>query len=239
MIYIRGEEVAEDKADFVITETREVFGIRWKEGNSFEFKKPRVEFGPDIAYLVFNIHDEPTLYWKSETGHTRDGLSSLSARRLVSFSELQNVKILFFVGADLSAHCYVSGAVYVAASVSPVRELNERESPFTVASDEVPGIAGFLKYCSAKSAALSRFNAVDAIAGLEYQLDFLTTALQTLVAKIPEGERPEWWPAFEASVNGTKSYRLIGIEKALSEISVEKTKARETQIDYYTSLTNG
>lgn len=241
MIIIRGNKFDEaTNASFTIKQTEAGFLLTdQRSGKAFEFDKTKLEFHPDIAYLTNNIWGAPVLFWQSEIGHTRDGYSSICLRKKINLSALQSSYAMFCVDASGEAHAIVYGDTFVEDSVTPIVtvSVDGNETGCDLFERLIPGIDGFMKHSRAKVQALARFNAVDAIAGLEYQIDLLTAAVKALVDELPAEKKPSWWPQFEAAVLSNASFNLLNELKAVQKIDEEKAKARATQVAYYQQLT--
>jgi hypothetical protein len=240
MLLLKYSLPTEDDAEFVIEATANGFLIQHRPtGKSFEFDKTKLEFFPDIAYLTFDMHGEFALFWHFELWHSRDALSTVSVRKFITFNALRNPPVIIFIDAEGAAHlssdekCFVStpGAEIVAVPLENVS--------FDAVKAHIPGILPFLAYCRAKSRALSRFNPVDAAAGIEYQLDFVYSAVKWLMERLPDDQRPSFWASFTQAVDPSLSLDLIGEEKALTEIASEKSKTRQIQTNYYSELSGG
>lgn len=247
MIIVRGNLVqSESEAAFVVEKTTNGFTIR-AAGNEevpFEFDATKLEFFPDIAYVARNIWGSPVLFWQSEIGHTRDGYSSICLRKKVSMGGvnggLQTSYAMFCVDDRGTSHILVYGDTLVVGDASDAIAIEPvAETGCDIFERMIPGIAEFMKHSRAKVEAIARFNAVDAISGLENQIDLLTSAVAVLMAEFPVEKRPAWWDSFVSVVETHSSNRLRGGEKAISNIEIEKSKAREVQNAFFAKLTNG
>lgn len=243
MIIVRGNIVADKaQAKNIVTATPTGFLIETPDdGVVFEFDKSKLEFAPDIAYLTKNVFNKPVLFWQSELGHSRDAYSSIALRKKISMTGMQAAHATFCVDSKGVAHVVIHGDTFIE---------NDDGTAVIVGSDicvtacdifqeKIPEIGDFMRHSRVKVQALARFNALDAVAGLEYQVDLLTAAVKALVSELPVEKRPEWWSAFEAAVTPNASYNLIGATKAVQNIESEKVKAREGQVEYFNKLTNG
>lgn len=243
MILIRGKEVASaEEARFIVTQTENGFIVRSNElGESFEFDKTKLEFYPDIAYLSRNIWGKPVMFWQSEIGHTRDGYSSICLRKKINLMSIQMSYAMFAVGSDGIPHALIYGDTYVESAKTKIVLIDENgtETGCDIFERLVPGVGQFMAHSRAKVQALSRFNAVDAIAAIELQMDLMATALKTLVAELPADKRPAWWGAFETAVMDNASFGRFGEEAVIPKIIEEKTKARTIQNDFYNKLGGG
>lgn len=244
MIIIRGNKVsAESDAQFVLTQTLNGFVVLDKQsGQSFEFDKTKLEFAPDIAYLTRNIWGAPALFWQSEIGHTRDGYSSICLRKKINMAAVQSAYAMFCVDGSGVAHAIIYGDTFVEQVTDSVEleSVNGTATGCDLFEAKVPGIKAFMNYSRAKVAALARFNPVDAVSGLENQIDLLTAAVKLLIEEMPADKRPAWWSAFEtAALGDNASFAVRGISNAISNVEAEKVKARETQNAFFAKLTNG
>jgi hypothetical protein len=243
MIIIRGSKVATlEEAERSVRVSANGYVVTERQIHpdspvqSFEFNRTLLEFVPDIMYVTKNIWGVPTPFWQSEIGHARDGYASIALRKKIAMARLQEV-IAMVAAVEGGDHLIVYGNVFV-----------EDDSEVTVLGHDhvgtgcdifeqfVPAIVPFLKHTRAKQNALARFNAVDAIAGLEYQVDLMTAALKALIAANP-ASKPVWWDDFEAAVLNKESTGLVGIPKAIQVVGDEKAKARATQEAYFNELT--
>lgn len=243
MIFIRGKEVSSaEEAALIVSQTENGFIVRTNGlDDVFEFDKTKLEFYPDIAYLCRDIWGKPALFWQSEIGHTRDGYSSICLRKKVNMANLQSAYAMFAVGDDGIPHVLLYGSVFVESSKTKITLIDENgaETGCDIFERLVPGIGRFMAYSRAKVQALSRFNSVDAIAAMEWQMDLMTSALKTLVAELPADKRPAWWGDFETAVLGNASFNRFGEASVIPKITEEKVKARSVQNDFYNKLTGG
>lgn len=241
MIIVRGKIVASKaEAKYAVKKTDVGIEIETLDsGCIFSFDLSKLEFMPDIAYLTLNIYGAPVLFWQSELGHTRDAYSSIALRKKIYMNDMQAAYATFCADSNGDAHVVVHGDTFIEGDEGVVVGGEVNETAFDIFQRLVPGIEGFVKHSRAKVAALARFNALDAIAGLEYQVDLLTAAVKALVADMPAEKRPEWWEAFENAVTPNASYNLVSANKAIDVVESEKIKARQGQVEYFNKLTNG
>lgn len=244
MIIIRGNRVGvEGDAQFILTQIPNGFVVLDKQsGQSFEFDKTKLEFAPDIAYLTRNIWGAPVLFWQSEVGHTRDGYSSICLRKKINMAAMQAAYAMFCVDELGDAHAIIYGDTFVEQTTDLVEfePVDGTATGCDLFEAKIPGIKAFMNYSRAKVAALARFNPVDAVSGLENQIDLLTAAVKLLIEEMPADKRPAWWPAFEvAALGDNASFAMRGIDNAIGNVEAEKVKARETQNAFFAKLTNG
>lgn len=244
MIFIRGNEaVKKEDARFILTQTENGFIIQTNGlEDAFEFDKTKLEFFPDIAYLTKNIWGQPTLFWQSEIGHTRDGYSAVCFRKKINMGALQGAYAVFAVGADGIPHVVTYGDTFVENAKTKITLVSTEgtETACDIFERNIPSISQYMTHYRAKADALSRFNAVDSIAAMEWQIDLMASALKVIVAELPADKRPAWWGDFETSVLGNASFSRFGGEAGvIPKITEEKAKARVVQNNFYDKLTGG
>lgn len=242
MIVIRGKKVdSAADARVIVRKTASGFSVATQgDVAPFEFDASLLEFAPDIAYLTRNVWGVPTLFWQSEIGHTRDGYSSICLRKKINMSMMQSVYAMFAVEESGESHVLTYGDTYVDGDDIPVTvDENGTETGCDIFERLVPGIELFLRHSRAKVAAIARFNAIDAISGLENQIDLLSSAVALLMAEMPAEKKPAWWDRFASVVAANSSNNLRGENKGIDNVEVEKIKARETQNAFFAKLTGG
>ncbi|MDR1275820.1 MAG: hypothetical protein LBL72_05490 [Candidatus Accumulibacter sp.] len=237
MILLKDRKAESDQAEFLIAPTTNGFCIEHPaSGKSFEFDKTKLEFFPDIAYLAFDLKGEFTLFWHYELWHSRDGVSSIGVRKLIAPSAIKSPLAILPIDAEGEVHLYSERACFAASDVESIA-VPPGTASFDAIKACVPGILSYLAYCRAKGNALARFNPVDAAAALEYQLDFITAAVKHLMGA--SATKPDFWEGFENAVDPLLSFDLVGEEKALSDLVIEKAKTRQNQIAYFEELNRG
>lgn len=241
MIIVRGEVVNKDEANVIIKKTENGFILtHTHNGEVFEFDKAKLEFFPDIAYLTKDVWGKSVMFWQSEIGHSRDGYSSICLRKKINMMQMQMAYAMVAVDDFGQAHLLVYGNAYIDGAADSITvDSSARETGCDIFERLIPSIDKFMKHSRAKVEALARFNAVDAISGLENQIDLLTSAVAVLMAEFPVEKRPAWWDSFVSVVETHSSNKLRGDEKAISNIEIEKSKAREVQNAFFAKLTNG
>lgn len=255
MIFVRGKIASEAEAHYVVMKTASGYVIRFKQSKNavtqegepasaldrqWEFDASKVEYAPDIMYVTRDIWGNGAVFWQSEIGHNRDGYASIGLRKKIRLDDLQSCFAMVAIEENGQHHMIVYGDVCVLDDV-PVTVIPP-ETPGTgcdIFEANIPGVREFMKHSRAKVSALARFNAVDAISGLENQIDLLTSAVAALMAEFPADKRPAWWGQFEAVVAANSSNNLRGEQKGISNVEAEKVKAREIQNTFFTKLTNG
>jgi hypothetical protein len=241
MILLRGKLVPENEAKVIVAPTTQGYSIHHRAmDKTFVYDKTLVE-APDVLHLVENVTHDFAFLWMTELCHTRDALSAVSVRKMIAIQKTKDFIASIALAESDETALLVSGDVFVEGEGAAVTVLDPVAatslSNARVLKQYFPPIAPFITYCHAKLKAMGRLNSVDSIAGIEYQLDFLSAAVGVLMKELAEAKRPEWWDTFEEAISDRLSIDLIGIEKAISEVAFEKAKARKTQIDYYTELT--
>jgi hypothetical protein len=237
MIIINQNRIADAaNASVQIVETVVGFDVTIS-GQTIQFDKSKLDFAPDAAFIDINEFGQIVMYWQSELGGTRDAVSSLIVRKRVNPAHIAEVTILVEPNKTLHVLCqHDAYAMPATGTVVVERKASSNVSPRAIIQEHLPEMVAFSERNRIKLEAIGRFNPVDAVAGLEFQLDMLTAAVKALIAKLPEADRPTWWPEFEAAVLGNSSFGLLSENVAIARILEEKTKTRANQIDYYGKL---
>lgn len=232
MLIARGTvtEAAEDSISVIEATHGWVLSGRINDGSwSFKFDSTLVSNKPDMAFLVINRLGSPKLVWASEVFNDRVAHAHVMSRANVSAIEPVAV---FAVEATGDAHCFVSSSNVYVGNLDCVIDTSGRTQSEVIGA-LVPGLQSYLRKLLAKRALLGQLSTTDSLAALEAQLDLLTSVVSSLIARLPEAERPALAALLTGITEQAGTATLHSEDKLLQEIEGHKLKVRALQREYF------
>lgn len=229
IIYNLARPTSLDDSEITLTEVMD--GVRVQRSDldfTFKFEIPN---RPDIALVFSKLPGKGVgIVWCSELCHTRDGMSSIKTRKLISDELLLAVALVEGVTV-----VYSPKAAFIN---SPFTKVPKDVQTLDILAAAHPLVADLVASYFHKQRLVSKINPLDSLASLEKQVDLLTKLVISLARKQPITEQPEWLNELETVFMDTSSVKETDLEKSIVSIRKHKSHIRALQ-DVYFKAKNG
>ena len=193
--------------------------------SSFHFKKSKIEYFPDVAYLRYTPGHGLFLAQASEIGESRSGLAYSYLRNgwSMSSSVSENLIVAFFIGADKNISLYVFGNISEDSSIDEDIIETDVSKPLEVFSSNIAEASEFVQRLRAKQKLLRRVNEMDVLAAMEAQLDLVTSIVLSQYSD----------EDLRSAIDGCMVTEIHNKETLISTIKKQKQYLRELQREYF------
>ena len=227
-----------------ISKTEFGFVVEADDNYRFEFDSRLVKTVPDMMFLNRDIFGNPAFTWLSETASCRDGYLSSRIRKRI-FNDTSMCVAVIAIDQDHVPHIYAMEAASFNDDLEYIEVgyfMDQEGAAFGRSSSEVmghhiPSLSAFVKHCREKQLVVGKISETDSLMALETQVDLLTKALATVIARTP-GARPDWWDEFELAMMPHSSIPATpaGVTKMIGDAKDHKEKIRAIQAEYFAKV---
>jgi hypothetical protein len=192
----------------------------------WEFDLSRVQYGPDVLYLVRARSGAWMPVWASELNESRDSWSAIMVRKGIdAFMPI----VLIGISPDHADFA----AIFFCHTIEPGNASpmvdTVPESGDMVLKRLMPSIEPFLQRQWAKHKLLKEVKTNDSLAALELQLDLLTTIVSSMMNGV---KVPSWAAGFAEEMAQGSALTLTAPDVAIGKVGRFKNALRALQAAY-------